>query len=713
MSVIAVRPPFAYFTDTAGLALDAGYVYIGVENLDPIANPITCYWDEALTIPAPIPIRTTGGYLSRNGSAAVLYTSGLFSILVKDKNGRLVYSAPTIDQDASLRADLASTASAGVGDALVGFKQFNSSGVLIGAASLTVHQKLQDFINIKDIGAKVDGTTDDYPALNMAMANFNNYSLPSNPTLGGTLAYNCGGRLYFPQGNTRIDTMLSLPVYTNIVGNPQHLSCAEAGFFGSQIRSQVSSGPTVHLQTSAIDGVNIFADDPGVAGSHVKEAIRIIGEFCQVTNMKVGTHYTAINFNNEVQYVDPVGAYIAHSYFFHQISSNIDGSDDGGASIIQTTSGLGTSAMGGLIMEYCWFGVGATSTNPVTSYNGSRAIKMDGVHAVGVKINSCNFSGFFPRPTAIVLDIYSTAGKLLNNDINLSINNHSVVTGTPSAGSVSLTYVSGNPITTGGQILASGVPTGVYITGQSSGTTGGTGVYTISSSTYSTAVTTITGTMTGLKVGGDACRVEGNSISGFNIGLHLPSTLTNSVVGPNYFSGNSTDILIDAGCSGNIIIVPNPATIITDNSGGANLIIRPASGGENLQGTWTPELLFGGANVGMTYATRGGTYNRVGNQCTIWARIVLSAKGSSTGITTISGLPFTVKNTQENYGAGGSCAQFNNMAALGNGILSVGVSLGVKTGAIFMGNAGVGLTNTSQANFTDTSEVAFSLSYLV
>ncbi len=104
MSAIAVRPPFAYFTDTAGLALDAGYVYVGVANLDPIANPITCYWDEALTIPAPIPIRTTGGYLSRNGSPGVLYTSGTFSIMVKDKNGRLIYSASTIDQDASLRA---------------------------------------------------------------------------------------------------------------------------------------------------------------------------------------------------------------------------------------------------------------------------------------------------------------------------------------------------------------------------------------------------------------------------------------------------------------------------------------------------------------------------------------------------------------------------------------------------------------------------------
>jgi hypothetical protein len=51
------------------------------------------YWDAGLTIPAPLPIRTQGGYPVNSGTPARLYLSDNYSIQVQDKNGSVVYTA--------------------------------------------------------------------------------------------------------------------------------------------------------------------------------------------------------------------------------------------------------------------------------------------------------------------------------------------------------------------------------------------------------------------------------------------------------------------------------------------------------------------------------------------------------------------------------------------------------------------------------------------
>ena len=60
------------------------------------------------------------------------------------------------------------------------------------------------------------------------------------------------------------------------------------------------------------------------------------------------------------------------------------------------------------------------------------------------------------------------------------------------------------------------------------------------------------------------------------------------------------------------------------------------------EGTWTPVLAFGGASVGVTYAAQNGAYTKIGRLVTGRFVLVLSSKGSSTGVADISGLPFTV-----------------------------------------------------------------------
>lgn len=59
---------------------------------------------------------------------------------------------------------------------------------------------------------------------------------------------------------------------------------------------------------------------------------------------------------------------------------------------------------------------------------------------------------------------------------------------------------------------------------------------------------------------------------------------------------------------------------------------------------WIPELLYGGANVGLSYWERAGQYTRIGNMVVVWGRIWVNSKGSSTGAVTISGLPFTARS---------------------------------------------------------------------
>jgi hypothetical protein len=93
MTALSIQPTFPIFTDIDGQPLEDGYVFIGTANLNPITNPITVYWDAALTLTAVQPIRTLGGYPMNSGTPARLYVNSDYSIQVQNKNGSLIYSA--------------------------------------------------------------------------------------------------------------------------------------------------------------------------------------------------------------------------------------------------------------------------------------------------------------------------------------------------------------------------------------------------------------------------------------------------------------------------------------------------------------------------------------------------------------------------------------------------------------------------------------------
>ena len=89
-----ITEPYQFIAGLDGEALDAGSIYYGQPNMDPIANPKAVYFDSALIIPAPQPLRTVNGYIVRNGTPTFLFADGNYSILVLDKRGRQVYYVP-------------------------------------------------------------------------------------------------------------------------------------------------------------------------------------------------------------------------------------------------------------------------------------------------------------------------------------------------------------------------------------------------------------------------------------------------------------------------------------------------------------------------------------------------------------------------------------------------------------------------------------------
>ena len=90
---VTVQQPFKLFTDLDGNPLDNGYIYIGTYGANPETNPISIYWDAAMTIPASQPLRTTSGFITRFGSPANVYVAGDFSITIKSQSSALIYSA--------------------------------------------------------------------------------------------------------------------------------------------------------------------------------------------------------------------------------------------------------------------------------------------------------------------------------------------------------------------------------------------------------------------------------------------------------------------------------------------------------------------------------------------------------------------------------------------------------------------------------------------
>ena len=127
------------------------------------------------------------------------------------------------------------------------------------------------------------------------------------------------------------------------------------------------------------------------------------------------------------------------------------------------------------------------------------------------------------------------------------------------------------------------------------------------------------------------------------------------------------------------------------------------------EGTWTPTILFDGANVGMTFNIQAGNYTKVGNLVTASCYLNLANKGSSTGSAFVGGLPFTSGNVANQNSPSTlwvSAVSFADFLQGFNGVNTSTISLREAT------NAGV-QSSLSEANFANNSSVMVSVSYRV
>lgn len=144
-----IATAFPIFNDIDGQPLEAGYIWIGNQNLDPVTNQRPVYWDSAFTQPATQPIRTRGGYPLNGVTIGQLYTTPNYSIKVTNRNGSILYNKPLVESET---------------------------------------------VSVKDFGAVGDGVADDTVAIQAALDSF-----------GAN-----GGTLYFPSGQYVISSTLTV-----------------------------------------------------------------------------------------------------------------------------------------------------------------------------------------------------------------------------------------------------------------------------------------------------------------------------------------------------------------------------------------------------------------------------------------------------------------------------------------------------------------------
>ena len=127
------------------------------------------------------------------------------------------------------------------------------------------------------------------------------------------------------------------------------------------------------------------------------------------------------------------------------------------------------------------------------------------------------------------------------------------------------------------------------------------------------------------------------------------------------------------------------------------------------EGSWTPELAFGGLTTGITYLSQIGHYTKIGNIVVVTGGFELTSKGSAVGNATIINLPFTVVATDVNQCAAtlrlGHVSFANQFMGYASQNATV-VSLNQIT------EAGV-VTSLDNTNFTQDSNVMVTVIYRV
>ncbi|CAB4141567.1 Intramolecular chaperone auto-processing domain containing protein [uncultured Caudovirales phage] len=383
MSALSIQPTYPIFTDIDGQPLEDGYIWIGVANLAPIVNPITVYWDAALTIPAVQPIRTRGGYPINSGTPARLYVNSNYSIQVQNRNGSVVYSAPT----ATERYNEVVLTGINAADVL-----YDPAGT--GAVQTTVQQRLRQQTSVFDF----------MTAAQIADVQANTALLDVTAAIQKAFdhAGNNGGAVFFPSGTYRTSAVISMPssnVWVPFIVQGSGDSIIKSTHNGAAINGMPSQN--WQLRGMQFDGPGTGStSSTGFLGSLTQGSI----EYCQFKN-----YYKGINIDNTIM------AYL-NRVIVTSCEFGIHGVETTGTSFMNliniTNTWVSNCNVG--IKGQTWFA--CTMTNVVSEYNttyggqftGMSSLTMDAVWCEGnpsgdmqftdslVTFTNCRFSAGQP-----------------------------------------------------------------------------------------------------------------------------------------------------------------------------------------------------------------------------------------------------------------------------------------------------------------------------
>ena len=205
--------------------------------------------------------------LDSTGSANVWFGSSAYKLVLKTSTGSTLWTVDNYQPDAGsiqLRSDLASTASAAVGDALIGVKS-----ALTGGTARTQHGKNADYLHVKDFGAVVDGIqagtgTDDTAAIQAAL----------NAAYAAKI-----GTVHIGDGISIINGTLTIPAGVALVGGGSTNDYYPANILGAIAANMLlkpttgTTGPIAIMQTGSIlRGMTLRTD---LYGGHTRGIVQM------------------------------------------------------------------------------------------------------------------------------------------------------------------------------------------------------------------------------------------------------------------------------------------------------------------------------------------------------------------------------------------------------------------------------------------------------
>lgn len=188
-------------------------------------------------------------------------------------------------------------------------------------------------------------------------------------------------------------------------------------------------------------------------------------------------------------------------------------------------------------------------------------------------------------------------------------------------------------------------------------------------------------------------------------------TQSNNTTVANWMQLSDGDALTQIGVpNGTSPIAPDANGLVNFTSTGGSVTMTGSSGGTGAQninfdiqnyGTSTtlfvPNLQINGSSTGITYSTQLGGYTVLTNIVFIWVHIVLTSKGASSGLVTLSNLPFATHSNGAHQSI--SISSFNNVTGAGYTCLSLDLANSSTVGTFLLSSA----SGSAQALLLDTN----------